>query len=281
MVRPVQIAAAIGATLLLAVAVVWFYRYGMSEPEEMVQGEAKDEMPADSPLTVTDSGRLEINRLTGVDPGGTVSWDWRDAETDNQGPEGFELSAITPALEERMRLGGMLKDITPVNADQLVYLSLRHVDFEGHECEGELVVHRQWGQEVLDAFIELYEAGFPMNSVKLMDLFDGNDDLSKKSNNTSAFCTRPVEGQSMGFSKHSYGIAIDINPIQNPYIKDGKILPTDGMIYLDRDDVRPGMIVPGSPVYEAFLSRGWSWGGHWRSLKDYMHIEKKLHHGVD
>ncbi|MGL4338262.1 MAG: M15 family metallopeptidase, partial [Turicibacter sp.] len=77
-------------------------------------------------------------------------------------------------------------------------------------------------------------------------------------------------------SQHAYGLAIDLNPKINPYISNGMILPASGMHYANRDQEVIGMIKKGDPVYEAFISRGWSWGGDWTSIKDYQHFEKKI-----
>ena len=94
-------------------------------------------------------------------------------------------------------------------------------------------------------------------------------------NNTYAFSVRPKTGKK-SFSKHAYGFAIDINPAQNPYIKNNIIEPKNSKDYLDRKNIRKGMIVKGDVCYNAFKKRGWTWGGEWKSLKDYQHFEKSL-----
>ena len=93
-------------------------------------------------------------------------------------------------------------------------------------------------------------------------------------NNSSAFNFRTIAGTNT-ISRHGFGMAIDINPIQNPYVRGNNVLPEAGRAYLNRNDVRPGMIVRGGPVYEAFISRGWIWGGNWNSLQDYHHFERR------
>jgi hypothetical protein len=92
-------------------------------------------------------------------------------------------------------------------------------------------------------------------------------------NNTSAFNFRRITN-STTISKHGYGVAIDINPIQNPYIRGETILPPAGEEYLDRSNIRMGMITKGDICYQAFISRGWKWGGDWSTPKDYQHFEK-------
>jgi len=128
--------------------------------------------------------------------------------------------------------------------------------------------------EVVEIFREIYKAKFPIAKMKLIDDYGANDDLSMADNNTSAFCVRSAQGYDDKYSKHSYGVAIDINPVQNPYVKGEIILPKSGESYLDRQKVRKGMIVEDHVVYRAFIKRGWIWGGKWQGLQDYQHFEK-------
>ena len=195
-------------------------------------------------------------------------------ETGSEEAFGFSLSEISPALAQRMFQGGSLTTKTPVAIEDLVYLTVLHLDFSGNVQTGELVVHRLLGEEVLAIFQDLFEAGFPIESIRLIDDFDADDNRSMAANNSSAFCTRPILGQETELSRHSFGFAIHLNPLQNPYIRGDQILPAGSEEYLDRETPQPGMIVPGQPAYEAFISRGWSWGGNWQSIKDYQHMEK-------
>ena len=137
-----------------------------------------------------------------------------------------------------------------------------------------MIVAEEIGQEVLDIFKEIYESRFPIYSIKLIDYFDAIDYYSLAANNSSAFNFRYIAGTTR-LSRHAFGMAIDINPIQNPYIRHGNILPEAGNEYLDRENIRPGMIIPGDVVYNAFVSRGWTWGGHWTDPIDYHHFEKR------
>ena len=95
-------------------------------------------------------------------------------------------------------------------------------------------------------------------------------------NNTSAFNYRQISGSSGKLSLHAYGVAVDINPRQNPYVRGKTVLPAAGSEFLDRRRLQPGMIQAGDVVYQAFVKRGWRWGGDWTSLKDYQHFEKPL-----
>lgn len=108
----------------------------------------------------------------------------------------------------------------------------------------------------------------------MIDDYNADDDKSMKANNTSAFCYREIAGTDV-LSNHSFGRAIDVNPLQNPQVTSkGKISPEEGRPYVDRSVNRKGMIQKGDDCYNAFVSRGWTWGGDWNSTKDYQHFEK-------
>jgi len=170
--------------------------------------------------------------------------------------------------------GVTFHDTTPFGFDYLTYLTVTHVNFYGESVLGHLIVAADIGYEVLDIFREIYEGGFPIHSIKLIDYFDASDYLSMAANNSHAFNFRYIAGTNV-ISRHGFGVAIDINPIQNPYIRGETIWPAAGAEYVDRSYVRPGMIVPGDVVYNAFISRGWIWGGYWTRPRDYHHFERR------
>jgi len=120
-------------------------------------------------------------------------------------------------------------------------------------------------------FRRLYRGGFPIRRVRLVDRFDGDDRTSMRHDNTSAFNCRYVAGTTT-WSRHAYGRAVDINPVENPYVDGTHVSPRMGRRYLDRTDVRPGMIVRGDVVVRAFRRIGWGWGGRWTSATDYQHF---------
>lgn len=147
--------------------------------------------------------------------------------------------------------------------------------FDGREHRGELVVHRDQAAAVLKVMQTLLEARFPIERMQLVDAYGADDDRSTAANNTSAFNCREVENAPGVWSQHSYGRAIDINPVQNPYLpRSGPIDPPAGAEFTNRNDVRPGMIVAGDEVVEAFASIGWEWGGNWTGSKDYQHFSE-------
>lgn len=162
----------------------------------------------------------------------------------------------------------------PVPLEELRLLRVSHWDFDGQIRQGDLVAHRQVAHELLDIFSEIFQARFPVASMRPVAEFGGDDDASMAANNTSAFNCRRVTG-GRGYSRHAYGMAVDINPVQNPWVKGEKIRPAAGSAHLVRDASVKGLILRESPVVAAFLKRGWNWGGRWQSLKDYHHFEKK------
>ncbi|WP_053956769.1 M15 family metallopeptidase [Inediibacterium massiliense] len=163
-----------------------------------------------------------------------------------------------------------------ISLDDLAYARVCYVGFDNQDHQGELIVHKKVAKEVVEIFEELYKSKFPIEKIKLIDEYGASDELSMADNNTSAFCFREVTGNNKNLSKHSYGIAIDINPIQNPYIKGKKVAPLQGKQYMNRLHIQKGMIVKDDICYKAFKNRGWTWGGEWKSLKDYQHFEKNI-----
>jgi poly-gamma-glutamate synthesis protein (capsule biosynthesis protein) len=164
----------------------------------------------------------------------------------------------------------------PVPLRDLRYLRMTHRDFEGRARTGEMVVHRRWARGVTEAFGELYDAGWPIARMRLVDDYDGDDDRSMAANNTSGFNCRRVAGQRR-WSDHAFGAAIDLNPRQNPYVQGTSIDPPNGRSYarLDRASSAPvplGVIRQQDIPVEVFAGLGWQWGGYWVATKDYQHF---------
>ena len=122
-------------------------------------------------------------------------------------------------------------------------------------------------------FARLYAARFPIRRMEPVDAFGGSDDRSMAADNTSAFnCRTAVAPGPRRWSAHAYGEAIDVDPVENPYLVDGRVLPPAGRRYLDRSRVRPGMAVPGGTLVSAFAAVGWQWGGRWTGSPDTQHF---------
>jgi D-alanyl-D-alanine carboxypeptidase len=164
----------------------------------------------------------------------------------------------------------------PVRLRNLRQVRVTYHGFDGPVQRGRLVVNRRWADDVLGVFRRLYRSGFEIHRVRLVDRFGADDRESMRHDNTSAFNCRYVAGTST-WSQHAYGRAIDINPVENPYVDGSHVSPRRGRRFLDRTDVRPGMIVRGDVVVRSFRRIGWGWGGTWSSAKDYQHFSSNGH----
>ena len=156
---------------------------------------------------------------------------------------------------------------------ELSLLKLSYINMKGETKIGELVVDKNLSEEVVDIFEEIYNCKFPIEKMITIDYYNCNDDKSMEDNNTSAFNYRTVSG-SRKLSDHSFGRAIDINPLLNPYIRRSKVQPENGRKYTDRENHVEGMIQKNDCVVQEFKSRGWQWGGDWKYSKDYQHFYK-------
>lgn len=187
-------------------------------------------------------------------------------------PSGPSFHGQITAIE-RSRLTHSWREGCPVGVENLRLLTLSFWGFDSQVHTGELVVHRDQAQNVLASMKKVFEARFPVQRMDLMDVFEGSDDRSMEANNTSAFNCRSVESRPGVWSQHAYGRAIDVNPIQNPYVSSsGEPDPPAGGQYVDRSKEGVGMIHSRGPVVKAFSSVGWEWGGYWSSSKDYQHF---------
>jgi hypothetical protein len=172
------------------------------------------------------------------------------------------------------RLGNSWHEGCPVGPDQLRLITLSHLGFDGAVHRGELVVNADRAFEVARTFADLYFGRFPIERMETVEKYNSDDDASMAANNTSAFNCRAITGGT-AWSNHSYGRAIDINTVQNPYISgSGAVYPPNGAPYVDRTQNVPGMIHAGDVTERAFASRGWTWGGSWDTPIDYQHFEK-------
>ena len=219
----------------------------------------RNNIPKISVITIEDSGYdlLAARRIPDVKFSATVS-------------------EINDEIKSRMTHSW--KDNNPVPLDDLRYVQLTHWGFDQCIHDGELIVHKDVSEEVVDIFDELFSKRYPIEKMVLVDVYEANDDLSCEDNNSSAFCSRTAVGKSV-WSYHSLGLAIDINPLLNPYHKGDVISPINGKLFLDRSLDCIGIINHNDPCYKAFVSRGWKWAGDWmeeRGYVDYQHFYKEL-----
>jgi hypothetical protein len=177
------------------------------------------------------------------------------------------VSAVTAAdLPSSWRPG------CPVMPDDLRRVQLQYWGFDGQVHDGSLIVNTSATQPIVNVFHRLFDQGFSIRQMQPIDAFGGSDDASTAADNTSAFnCRNAVAAGPPQWSVHAYGLAIDVNPVENPYILDGAVLPPAGSSYLDRSAYRAGMAVSGGALISAFAAVGWYWGGGWAS-PDYQHF---------
>ena len=202
-----------------------------------------------------------------------------EATVGNGTVEGAEpLSFDIREIDEEMAVymtGRSFHENPHIQLTDLRYVTTGYIGFDGKAHQGAVIVNQKIAQEVLDIFTELYEAGFPIERMEPIDVYEGSDQASMVANNTSGFNYRVVAGTDK-LSNHAYGLALDINPLINPWVTSGgKTDPVEGAVYADRSLDIPGMIHRGDVCYEAFVSRGFSWGGDWKNSKDYQHFDLK------
>jgi D-alanyl-D-alanine carboxypeptidase len=165
----------------------------------------------------------------------------------------------------------------PVGFADLRLLAVRHWGFDGQARRGRLVVHRDAAAAMLRTMRALYRLRFPIRRMRLVDAYDADDRRSMAADNTSAFNCRFVAGTSV-WSEHAYGRALDLNPLENPYVtSSGYVSPPGGAPYADRSDHAKGMVHRNGPVVAAFAAAGWEWGGNWPWPKDYQHFTATGH----
>ncbi len=189
----------------------------------------------------------------------------------------FKVYEINDDIFQRID-GLSYRDGCTLPLSQLRYLKVLHINAEGEVLIGELICNVEIAGDLIAIFRELYDKKYPIERMVLVDEYEADDNLSMASNNSSGFNYRYIAGTTR-LSNHSYGMAVDINPLYNPYVRsvNGRevIEPEGSAKYADREVEHPYMVKRGDACHEAFTSRGFTWGGAWRSVKDYQHFEMK------
>lgn len=166
---------------------------------------------------------------------------------------------------------------TMITYDDLSYIKVKYYDFEGvQHSDGEIIVNKLVAQDIVEIFYKLYLNKYSIASIKLVEEFNSSDELSMEANNTSAFCYRNVE-KTDKLSWHAFGLAVDINPLYNPYIIGNDIYPQTASKYTDRTLDFKGMINHNDLAYKLFIEYGWKWGGDFIYSKDYQHFYKEIY----
>lgn len=243
--------------------------YALKHPEEQVTVEVEP-IPSPTP-NITEAVKIESTEEITPTPEPVDEIENIEAFYYEEIPEDIRAKMVGKSYADNI-------DENLVNFDMLRYVVIKYNDFDGNVQIGEIVCNEAIAQDLVEIFEELYEANYQIESVKLIDEFDADDDTSMEANNTSCFCYRVVD-RTTKLSLHAYGRAIDLNPLYNPYVqfRDGEeyVCPSMSVEYADRNSDFPYKIDENDLAYKLFKEHGFAWGGAWNSCKDYQHFEKR------
>lgn len=257
-----------------------------SVPGESISGASGESVPKASVTVESPNSDMTENlqntetTLTGALLNGDSQKDYRITYK-----KGFYFEPVSDSLQRYMTgvsypavSDDVEKSALVITFEELSYVHILHYDFDGNLAEGELICNQGIAQDLVEIFYELYLNEYQLESVLLIDTFDGDDIASMEADNTSCFNYRVVAGSS-SISKHAYGLAIDINPLYNPYVKyekdgTGTISPDTAVSYADRSANFPYKIDENDLCYKLFIQHGFTWGGNWNNVKDYQHFQK-------
>jgi hypothetical protein len=182
------------------------------------------------------------------------------------------IEVIGSSLKAQMMASGSWKSGDPVSLSQLRLIHVSYWGFDSKPHTGSLVVNAEWAAKLCAVFHKLYDARFHISSMNLIDEYGASDRRSMNADNTSAYNGRWRGGTTNVWSMHAYGLAVDINTVENPWVYSSGVSPEAGRAYTDRSLKTKGMIHAGDVVVQAFASIGWTWGGSWSTSKDYQHF---------
>lgn len=251
--------------------------YATPEPipeEEPVTAPSPDAEPTEAPLAKKEvSEELQVEASPTPDPN-TASVD----------DKSFYYTELSDEIKDRITGISYPADDSniQISYDDLRYVSVKYYDFYDEVQTGEIICNKLIAQDIVDIFYELYLNGYQIEKIKLIDEYGGDDTLSMEDNNTSSFNYRVVENTS-SLSKHALGLAIDINPFYNPYLvyggnPDGTdyISPKGSESFVNRDLDFDHKIDKNDLCYKLFKAHGFTWGGDWKSCKDWQHFQKTI-----
>ncbi len=237
-------------------------------------------MPQTPVITIEDNTETPVlyEEDPAVDDASAVDEKVSDSASVPSADESFYAEEISDEVFARMQ-GKSFPEGCTVSRDELRYLHLLYKDINGDTHEGEMVCNVAIADRLIDIFRKLYDAGYPIEKMVLIDEYDGDDDASMSDNNTSCFNYRVVSGTTK-LSKHAMGLAVDLNPRYNPYIRkiDGQQLiePENGREYADRSNDFEYKIDKDDLAYKLFTEAGFTWGGSWKNSKDYQHFQTEV-----
>ena len=184
-------------------------------------------------------------------------------------PDGTFISTIESPAPQAIIERSTWNEECPVPATDLAYAQVSFVGFDGAFHTGEILVHVDYVDQLVQIFAQLHEMAFPIEELRVVSQEDLDQGPTLLTNNTSVFtCRRSVSSER--WSRHAYGDAIDINPFHNPYVSSSRVIPELASAYVDREREGPGLVT--NEIYQMFADIGWGWGGNWSSAKDWMHF---------
>ncbi|MEV0272558.1 M15 family metallopeptidase [Hamadaea sp. NPDC050747] len=283
-----RVAGLLAAMMLLGYALVGCSN-GPVTPEADTPAQTPTAAPTDTESPSPESSRVGNatpapawlgRRLLPVDSDGVAAAQQTPAELRNRSiitvdelppPADGRFHSTVQVVPARVLARSSWTEQCPVAQADLRYVTVGFRGFDGRAHTGELLVNARAANDLVTVFQRLFAADFPIERMHISTAAELNAPPTGDGNNTEVFACRPVRGQDT-WSQHAYGLAVDVDPFQNPYHKGKIVLPELATAYLDRADARSGMVQPRSEVVRAFAAVGWEWGGDYRSLKDYMHF---------
>lgn len=251
-------------------------QYALENPE-LAYG-TQESIPEETQSTIMEF--VEETVIQETEPTITISDNNMHTERTEFKPD-FYYEPLSPELRDYITgISYPADGSTEIGYEDLSYIHVLHYDFSGNVQEGELICNDYIAQDLVEIFYELFLAEYQIEKIKLIENYDGDDTASMEDNNTSCFNYRGVDG-TQKLSQHAYGLAIDINPFYNPYVRFTKeggqiISPQGSEVYADRSQGFSYKIDTDDLCYRLFIEHGFIWGGNWNSSKDYQHFQKKL-----
>lgn len=238
---------------------------------EKSSGDIKVETTAAQEITNT----IEVTTPVTETPSETqVTESTENMENEEIIEESFYYTEITDEIKDRIVGKSYPSDVknAKIGFEELNYLHILYYDFENEVQEGEIICNKAIRDDLLEVFQELYEAKYQLYSVRLVDDFDANDEMSMEANNTSCFNYREIRDTGV-LSRHGLGLAIDINPLNNPCVIGDSYEPLTAGEFVDRSKDFDHKIDEDDLAYKLLTEHGFFWGGSWKSVKDYQHFE--------
>ena len=185
---------------------------------------------------------------------------------------GFTAENISEEIRQKIE-GVSYHKNDKIKLSDLAYLKVKHINFSGEMCIGELICNKKVAKELLEIFYQLYQSRYPIEKIRLVDEYGADDDKVMSDNNSSCLTYRVIADTNV-ISMHGLGRAVDINPLYNPYIVGNKVMPGASQPYADRSKNFEHKIDENDLCCKIFTKHGWKWGGHWKNSKDYQHFYK-------